>query len=126
MKINAVGVASSDFKKTAAFYGLLGFEFPDFKDDEQHIETVPKDGSTKLMLDAKEMMKDLIGEEPKPGNHSVFAVEYDSPKEVDAVANRVKAAGFKVVTEPWDAVWGQRYAVVQDPDGYRVDLYAVL
>jgi uncharacterized glyoxalase superfamily protein PhnB len=28
--------------------------------------------------------------------------------------------------EPWDAVWGQRYAVVQDPDGNHVDLFAPL
>ena len=31
-----------------------------------------------------------------------------------------------VVREPWDAAWGQRYATVQDPDGYGVDLYAPL
>ena len=29
-------------------------------------------------------------------------------------------------SEPWDAVWGQRYAVVHDPDGNPVDLYAAL
>jgi uncharacterized glyoxalase superfamily protein PhnB len=28
--------------------------------------------------------------------------------------------------EPWDAFWGQRYAVVADPDGNHVDLYAPL
>ena len=28
--------------------------------------------------------------------------------------------------EPWDAPWGQRYAVVADPDGNHVDLFAPL
>jgi uncharacterized glyoxalase superfamily protein PhnB len=28
--------------------------------------------------------------------------------------------------EPFDAVWGQRYATVLDPDGVHVDLYASL
>ncbi|CAM5247607.1 hypothetical protein SCALM49S_03160 [Streptomyces californicus] len=28
--------------------------------------------------------------------------------------------------EPWDATWGQRYAVVLDPDGCGVSLFAPL
>jgi hypothetical protein len=28
--------------------------------------------------------------------------------------------------KPWDAFWGQRYAVVHDPDGNGVDLLAPL
>jgi uncharacterized glyoxalase superfamily protein PhnB len=28
--------------------------------------------------------------------------------------------------EPWDAVWGMRYAEVKDPDGTVVDLFADL
>jgi uncharacterized glyoxalase superfamily protein PhnB len=28
--------------------------------------------------------------------------------------------------EPWDAFWGQRYALLGDPDGVRVNLYAAL
>ncbi len=44
--------------------------------------------------------------------------------EVDAAVAGVRAAGFKVVKEPWDAFWGQRYAIVADPDGYLVDVFA--
>ena len=44
----------------------------------------------------------------------------------DATWKEVKDGGFKLVKEPWDAIWGQRYAVVQDPDGYQIDLYAEL
>ena len=29
-----------------------------------------------------------------------------------------------VVHEPWDAFWGQRYAVVSDPDDNTIDLFA--
>ena len=36
----------------------------------------------------------------------------------------IRDAGFTVVKEPWDAFWGQRYAIVADPDGYMVDLFA--
>jgi uncharacterized glyoxalase superfamily protein PhnB len=46
--------------------------------------------------------------------------------QVDELAARVAGAGHTVVTAPWDAPWGQRYATVADPDGYRIDLYAPL
>ena len=36
------------------------------------------------------------------------------------------ATGHVVVQEPFDAPWGQRYATVVDPDGYRVDLFCPL
>lgn len=124
MKLNAVGVSSSDFKKTVEFYTILGFEFPEFKDGEDHIET--HTSGTRLMIDSKSVLTKLIHEEPRPGNTSAFAVEYDTPEEVNKVAAKIKRAGFTVVDEPWDAFWGQRYAVVADPDGYKVDLYASL
>lgn len=125
MKISAVGVATSDLKKTVEFYTLLGFEFPEFKGDEDHLEPKPTDG-IRLMLDSKKLLTELLGEEPRPGNASAFAIEYDSPAEVDAVAEKVRQAGMAIFTEPWDAFWGQRYAVVVDPDGHKVDLFAAL
>jgi uncharacterized glyoxalase superfamily protein PhnB len=49
-----------------------------------------------------------------------------SPAEVDEVVARVAEAGHTVVHQPFDAPWGQRYATVADPDGYRVDLFCPL
>ncbi len=126
MKLNAVGVTSSDMRKTVSFYSLLGFTFSEFKDDEQHLEPFTPDKSARLMIDAKSAVKEIIGQDPQPGNHSSFAIEYDSPEEVDRVVEAVFNAKGKVVREPWDAFWGQRYAIVEDPDGYKIDLYAAL
>lgn len=126
MKLNAVAVTSTNLKKTVAFYQLLGFQFGEFKDDEQHLEALTVPGSARLMIDTSNMIKDIIGESPKPGNHSSFAIEYENSEELNQVAKKVIEAGFKVVKEPWDAFWGQRYAIVADPDGYKVDLYAAL
>lgn len=126
MKIDAVEVTTSDMRRTVEFYSLLGFEFPDLKDDEDHLEPRTPDGSARLMIDTKKMMSEMLGAPPQPGNHGSFAIRYDAPGEVDGAAKKVKEAGCKVVKEPWDAFWGQRYAVVQDPDGYQIDLYAPL
>jgi hypothetical protein len=35
-------------------------------------------------------------------------------------------AGYAGELEPWDAPWGMRYAVLRDPDGNGVDLFANL
>lgn len=126
MKLNAIGVTSSNFAKTVEFYALLGFEFPEFKAGEDHLEPKTPAGSARLMIDSKKLITEILGEEPKPSNASAFAIEYDSPLELNEVAQKVKEAGFNVIREPWDAFWGQRYAVVADPDGYKVDLYAPL
>ena len=126
MKLNAVGVTSTNLQKTIQFYTLLGFQFPELKDGEGHIEPVNADGSARLMIDSVEIVKGIIGEDPKPGTHSSFAIEYNSPEEVNEVAQKVQEAGFTVTKAPWDAFWGQRYAIVEDPDGYKVDLYAAL
>jgi uncharacterized glyoxalase superfamily protein PhnB len=54
-----------------------------------------------------------------------LAFAADSPAEVDSWYEELTAAGYDSYREPWDAFWGMRYAVVRDPDGNNVDLYAV-
>jgi uncharacterized glyoxalase superfamily protein PhnB len=60
------------------------------------------------------------------GNQLSLAFECATVAEVDEVYARVTAAGFDGQKEPWDAYWGQRYALLHDPDGIRVNLYATL
>ena len=124
MEITAVGVSATDLRRSVAFYELLGFGFPAFDDDEDHVESTGP--GARLMVDGAELMTGLLGEPPRPGNTAAFAVRCAAPAQVDELAGRVSAAGHAVLTAPWDAPWGQRYATVADPDGYRVDLYAPL
>lgn len=126
MKLNAVGVTTSDFKKTITFYTILGFKFNKHNEGDDHLDSIPEEGSIRLMIDTKSLVEEIIGEEPMHGNHSAFALEYDSPEEINEIVQKLKSEGFTVVKEPWDAFWGQRYAIVADPDGYKVDLYAAL
>ena len=125
MKLNAVAVSTTNMPKSIEFYELLGFQFDKHSDSDGHVETVPKDG-VKLMIDTEEMIKSIIGKKPKPSNHSGFAIQFDTPKEVDDTTEELKSAGFEIEKKPWDAFWGQRYAAVKDPGGYMVDLYAKL
>ena len=42
--------------------------------------------------------------------------------EVDRSVEIVAAAGYRVLQPPFDAFWGARYAIVEDPDGVAVGL----
>lgn len=126
MQLNAVAVSSSNMQKTIAFYTLLGFDFSESTGDEDHIEPATADGSARLMIDKKAVIEGIMGEAPQPGNHSSFAIQFDTAEEIDHICAKIAEAGFSIVKEPWDAFWGQHYAIVQDPDGYLVDLYANL
>lgn len=125
-RIDAVAVTSKDFKATVAFYKLIGFEFPSFAPEDQHLEAISLDGEARLMIDHIDLMQSLTGRRPTPSSHSVIALLCESAAQVDAIAASLKAAGHVMKTEPWDAFWGQRYATAIDPDGYEVDLFAEL
>jgi predicted enzyme related to lactoylglutathione lyase len=123
MRIAAVAVSATDLSRAVAFYELLGFRFPDLDAETKHIEA---DGDVRLMIDDAAFLAELHGEPPRPGNTAGFAVLFDAPDGVDAAAARVADAGHTVITPPYNAPWGQRYAPVADPDGYRTDLFALL
>ena len=125
LKIDAIAVSSTDMHKSVAFYELLGFEFGEW-DSDDHVEPITNDGDVRLMIDSAALMEKLNGAAPTPPNHSAFAMLCESPADVDEVYGAVIAAGHKGTTEPWDAFWGQRYATVVDPDGYKIDLFAWL
>jgi len=126
MRISAVSVKTNNMSQSIEFYKILGFKFDDNVSKEQHVENIHSDDDTKLMIDTEEMIKSIVGYEPKVSNCSTFAILYDTVNEVDIVSNNLKTAGFEIVKEPWDAIWGQRYCIVKDPNGHMIDLYAYL
>lgn len=126
MKLDAVAVTSGNLVETAKFYSLLGFTFAPFEPDARHIEPIAAEGEVRLMIDEKELIKSITGKAPLPPTHSSFAILCASAADVDAAAAAIRRAGYAVVKEPWDAFWGQRYAIVADPDGYMVDLFAAI
>jgi uncharacterized glyoxalase superfamily protein PhnB len=122
-QLNAIGIVCADMRKSVAFYGLLGVEFPE---GNGHIEATLPNG-LRLMLDSEDVVRSFRPEwERAEGNQLALAFECASPEAVDELYARVVAAGFDGELEPWDAFWGQRYAQLADPDGVPVDLFAAL
>jgi catechol 2,3-dioxygenase-like lactoylglutathione lyase family enzyme len=51
-----------------------------------------------------------------------FSVFCQTSQDIDALARRVKGAGFSLASEPKDE-WDGRTFAVEDPDGFRLVLY---
>ena len=126
MKLDAVSVTSRDFAQTVKFYSLLGFAFPNVEAGAKHIEAITPPGEVRLMIDDADLIEGILGKKPVPPTHSSFAMKCESPADVDAAIKAIRKAGFTVIKEPWDAFWGQRYAVAADPEGYMTDVFAPL
>jgi len=115
-----IGIVVSDIPRSIAFYKLLGLDFPS---GDGFVEV--KVNGYRISLNAEAMVKEHSPEWKKPvGQRLELAFSCGSPKEVDATYAKIVAAGHHGVKEPWDAFWGQRYAIVSDPDGTHVSLFA--
>jgi catechol 2,3-dioxygenase-like lactoylglutathione lyase family enzyme len=124
-QLNASGITVSDMARSIRFYRLLGLDVPETP-DEGHVDTFLPNGF-RFMLDTEEVVRSFIPDwSRETGNQLSLAFECATPAEVDEVYARVTAGGFEGEKEPWDAFWGQRYALLFDPDGVRVNLYAAL
>jgi uncharacterized glyoxalase superfamily protein PhnB len=123
--IDAVAVVAKDLKKTLEFYTLLGFDLKQVMAGSDHYEAV-QDNGLRLMIDTDELLKSLGQPTATPASFANFALKWDSPGECDAVATKVREAGFEIVMEPQDMFWGQRYATIKDPNGNRIDMFAWL
>ena len=124
--LDAIGFVVTDMSRTLAFYRELGVPVPDDA-DEGHVEATLPSGM-RLMWDTVDVVAsfDPSWTPPSGGHRCALAFGCHDGDEVDATYARMTRAGFDGHLEPWDAVWGQRYATLHDPDGNPVDLYAPL
>ena len=126
-QFDAIGVVVLDMGASLGFYRLLGLEFPAGADEEQHVEATLPNG-LRIMFDAVEMIQsiDPTWTAPSGGPRISLAFKCEDPAEVDRVYGQLVDAGYEAHKAPWDAFWGQRYALMRDPDGNSVDLFAPL
>ena len=126
--LDVVGIIVDDMARSLAFYRELGLDVPPEADAEPHAELALANG-LRLTWDTVGTIQSFdAGWQPPSGGHGRVGLAFrcDSPAEVDAAYDKLTGAGHEGHLPPWDAFWGQRYAVVHDPDGNTVDLYAAL
>ena len=121
-----IGIVVHDLERSLRFYRLLGLDVPSPKEDEHYVEVTTPNGY-RISWNALPMVKEMDPAWVEPIGHRMeLAFLCDSPAEVDATYAKLEAAGYKGHKVPWDAFWGQRYAIAEDPDGNRVSLFAHL
>jgi catechol 2,3-dioxygenase-like lactoylglutathione lyase family enzyme len=125
-RLDAIGLAVDDMARSLAFYRQLGVDVPAEADQQPHAEaTLP--GGLRLLWDTVEGVRAFDPDyEAISGSRVGLAFRLDTPADVDATYQRLVSQGYTGRKEPWDAPWGQRYALVADPDGNGVDLFSPL
>jgi uncharacterized glyoxalase superfamily protein PhnB len=104
-----------------AFYGdALGFVVSErWTNDEGGLRGVMmRAGICELGLSQDDWAK---GRDRKKGQG--VGIWLETSQDVDALAARVKAAGYGLTEEPKDQPWGARSFSVDDPDGFHLTFF---
>lgn len=124
-RLEYIGMVARDMAATLRFYRLLGMGIPEGAESEDHVEAAGT--GFRVAWDTEALIMNIDSEWVKPvGQRIGIGFLCASPAEVDELYRRVTEAGYEGYKAPWDAFWGQRYAVVTDPDGNHIDLFASL
>jgi catechol 2,3-dioxygenase-like lactoylglutathione lyase family enzyme len=126
-RFDFIGLVVADLAASLAFYRRVGLDIPADAEAAPHVEiTLP--GGLRMAWDTEETIRSFDESWVRPtGSHRIaLAFACGTPADVDANYLALVEAGHSGHQAPWDAFWGQRYAVVIDPDGNHVELFAPL
>jgi catechol 2,3-dioxygenase-like lactoylglutathione lyase family enzyme len=124
--LNQVNVVVTDMERSTAFYRLLGLELADPPPDWQphHRPAASPGDGLDFELDSEAFAAQWnTGRTASASSaHVVIGFRLPGREAVDATYSRLTLAGYRGQQPPFDAFWGARYAVVEDPDGNPVGL----
>lgn len=121
MKLDMVGIIVESMEATILFYERLGFDVLGEKEAD-YVEL--NNNGMRISLNTKKMIEGIYGYPPKSeGDKIELAFLCDSPKEIDQLCEKMNNFGYEVFKEPWQAFWGQYYAIIKDPDGNLLSLF---
>lgn len=116
MLFNQLNLIVKDMDAAVVFYRRLGLEF-DAEPGAKHVEIYFPNGMTIELDIAKSVAVWNTGWRGGTSGGNVIGFGVESPERVDALYNDLTSAGYRGSQPPFDAFWGARYAVVEDPDG---------
>lgn len=127
-ELTQVNVIAGDLRRSMDFYGRLGISLPeppaDLPGGLYHV-TGEAEGGMGVDLDRADFARfwnhgwagrqDLVG-------RVVLGFGLLSREAVDRKYAELTQAGYLGLAEPYDAFWGARYAIIEDPNGIAVGL----
>ena len=119
-KLNAktilTGLTVDDVGKSIAFYEALGFIVTNrWEENGTLVGGMLKAGNSELGLSQDDWKK---GRDRQKGIGTRLNIE--TAQNIDEIAARVKAAGYKLDTEPFDTPWKTRQFDLTDPSGFKL------
>ena len=108
----------ADLAASLAFYRRLGLDIPAGQDAAPHVEVELAPG-VRLLFDPESTVRqiDPAWTPPTGGARAKLGFGQADAAAVDARYAELLDAGYRGELAPWDAFWGQRYAVVLTPTG---------
>lgn len=128
VKLGSVNLFVRDMAASLAFFRMLGLQIPAeaIWPDEANAQHIAIDfpNGVSLELDSYDLTRryDPGFVEPAGGPRSAIIFNVATRAAVDELHDRMAAGGHPSHLGPFDAFWGQRYAVVLDPDGNQVGI----
>lgn len=123
VKLKRVGIYVEQMKRALDFYRVLGLAIPDGADQAHHVD-VEQDGIV-FAFDMVESVKRVFeGWEAPAGYRTELAFQLPGREALDSLYRRLTALGHEGHLEPRDTPWGERYAIVKDPDNNLISLVA--
>jgi catechol 2,3-dioxygenase-like lactoylglutathione lyase family enzyme len=111
----------SDMQATVTFYRRLGLNIPDTDPAFQsHHRSARWPGGVDLDFDSPEFARHWDG--GWQAGRAVIGFRVPSREGVDELYSRLTGFGYVSQQPPYDAFWGSRYAIVEDPDGNPVGI----
>jgi catechol 2,3-dioxygenase-like lactoylglutathione lyase family enzyme len=121
--LDQLNLVVNDMEASVAFYRRLGLEVADvapaWARDHREVGTP---GGLDLDLDSRAFARTWDGGRSESSGSVVVGFRLASREAVDRVYAELTEAGYRGSQSPYDAFWGARYAIVEDPDGNPVGL----
>ena len=116
-----LNIVVRDMDAAVAFYRRLGVDIPDGMPEwDPHHRSASAASGVPLDFDSVEFAKRW--DEATTGPACTIVFDVATRPEVDRVYADLTGTGYRGRHAPYDAFWGSRFAVVEDPDGNPVGL----
>jgi uncharacterized glyoxalase superfamily protein PhnB len=125
-RFSQVNLVVGNMAETLGFYRLIGLDLPHAAVWEvgghSHHARAQTQGGIDLEFDSQPLAHRYNRGFAAERGRVVIGVELESREAVDAMWETLITEGAQGLQPPYDAFWGARYAIVEDPDGNPVGL----